>query len=120
MADLSFMYRKIADWQAARAGLRALQEAEHPPFTDKFGREWTWVSADLWHHDDTLAMSRGMIDALTSLPPEKLRDNPNYHKLCEICRGQWADKSPVFPRCRLGEQWYDVRTGLTYDSQEGL
>jgi hypothetical protein len=119
MADLRVVHQKIADWQAARAGLRALEEAEHPPFTDKFGRVWTWVSGDLWHHDDTLAMPRDMIDRLTSLPPEKLRANPNYHKLCEICRSQWADQSPASPRCRVGDQWYDVRTGEYYDNQEG-
>jgi hypothetical protein len=117
MADLRVVHQKIADWQAARAELRALEEAEHPAFTDRFGREWTWVSKDLWHHDDTLALTRDMIDRLTSLPPEKLRANPNYHKLCEVCRSQWADKSPVSPRCRVGTQFYDVRDGLYYEEQ---
>jgi hypothetical protein len=114
MADLSFMHELLADWHVARAELRALEEAEHPAFTDRFGREWTWVSGDLWHHDDTLALPRDMIEALTSLPPEKLRANPNYHRLCEICRSQWADRSPVSPRILLGGQFYDVRDGQYY------
>jgi hypothetical protein len=111
---LRVVHQKIADWQAARAGLRALEEAEHPAFTDRFGRVWTWVSGDLWHHDDTLALSRDMIDRLTSLPPETLRANPNYHKLCEVCRSQWAERSPVSPRILLGDQFYDVRDGQYY------
>ena len=105
---------KIADWQAARAELRVLEEAEHPAVPDRFGRVWTWTCHDCYHHDDTLALTRDMIDALASLPPERLRSNPNYHKLCEICRSQWADKSPVCPRVLLGDQWYDVRDGQYY------
>lgn len=96
----------------------AVEEAEDPAFADRFGREWTWVSGDLWHHDDTLALPRDMIDALTSLPPERLRANPNYWKLCETCRSRWADRSPVSPRCRVGDRWYDVRDGQYYASQE--
>lgn len=109
--------RMLADWQAARAELRAMEEEEHPPFTDKFGRQWTWVSKELWHHDDTLALTRDMIDRLAGLPPETLRGNPNYHKLCEICRSRWSDQSPVSPRCRLGDQWYDVRDGQYYATE---
>jgi hypothetical protein len=108
----------LDDWCALRAELRGIEEAENPPFTDRFGREWTWRKGDLWHHDDTLALPRFMVDAVPSLPPEKLRANPNYHKLCEICRSQWADKSPVSPRCRLGDQWFDVRDGQYYPEQE--
>jgi hypothetical protein len=107
----------LAEWQEARAGLRAIEEAEHPAFRDRFGREWTWVSGDLWHHDDTLALTRDMIDRVTGLPPERLRDNPNYHKLCEICRSGWRDPSPVSPRCLVGDRWYDVRDGQYYAEQ---
>jgi hypothetical protein len=110
----------VADWQAARAELRAIEEAEHPAFRDKFGREWTWVSKDLWHHDDTLAMPRDMIGALTRLPSEKLRDNPNYHRLCGTCRSGWSDTSPVSPRVLLGDSgWFDVRDGQFYAQREG-
>lgn len=110
----------LAEWQALRRELRAIEEAEHPAFTDKFGRVWTWVSKELWHHDDTLAMSRDMIDRLTGLPPETLRDNPNYWQLCDICRSQWADQSPVSPRCQLSDgSWYDVRDGQYYAGREG-
>lgn len=111
----------LAEWQALRAELRAIEEAEHPPFTDRFGRTWTWFGrGDTWHHDDTLAMPRDMVERLASLPPEKLRDNPNYWKLCEICRSQWADTSPVSPRCWLsGQGWYDVRDRGYYAEREG-
>lgn len=117
MADegLAVIREKLAAWQAARAELRALEEAGHPPFRDRFGRLWTWVSGDLWHHDDTLAYPRSMIDDLTGLPPEKLRSNPNYWKLCGICRSGWTDTSPVSPRILLGDRWYDVRDGQWYE-----
>jgi hypothetical protein len=108
----------IEEWRALRAELRAVEEAEHPPFHDKFGRLWAWKSGDLWTHDSTLALTRGMIDDFRRLPPEKLRNNPNYWQLCDICRSQWSDKSPVSPRCRLSEGWYDVRDGKTYPTQE--
>lgn len=110
----------LADWQALRAELRAIEEAEHPAFADKFGRVWTWRKGDLWHHDDTLALPRDMIDALTRLPSERLRGNPNYWKLCEICRSQWRDASPVSPRVQLGTSgWYDVRDGQYYAERDG-
>jgi hypothetical protein len=119
-AALRVVNGMLADWYAVRAELRAIEEAEHPAFRDKFGREWTWVSGDLWHHDDTLALTRDMIGALTRLPPEKLRGNPNYHRLCETCRSQWHDRSPVSPRILLsGQGWYDVRDGQFYDSEGG-
>jgi len=66
----------VAEWQALRAELRAIEEAEHPAVTDKFGRVWTWTCHDCYHHDNTLALTRDMIDALAGLPPEKLRGNP--------------------------------------------
>lgn len=111
----------LAEWQGLRAELRAIEEAEHPAFRDRWGRVWRWKSGDVWTHDDTLAYPRDMIDgayALRGLPPETLRDNPNYHRLCGICRSQWADTSPVSPRCRLGSGWYDVRDGKTYPEQD--
>jgi hypothetical protein len=111
----------LAEWHALRAELRAIEETEHPAFTDRFGRVWTWVSGDLWHHDDTLALPRDMIDKLTQLPPETLRDNPNYWRLCETCRSQWADTSAVSARILLsGSGWYDVRDGQFYAHQWGL
>jgi hypothetical protein len=110
----------LAEWQALRAELRAIEEAEHPAFTDRFGRLWTWKSKELWHHDDTLAMSRDMVDALTGLPPERLRGNPNYWQLCDICRSRWRDTSPVSPRILLsGSGYYDVRDGKYYAEREG-
>jgi hypothetical protein len=110
----------LAEWQALRAELRVIEEAEHPPFTDRFGRVWTWFGReDTWHHDDTLAMSRDMVERLTGLPHEKLRDNPNYHKLCDICRSRWTDTSPVSPRVRMKDgQWFDVRDGRFYGERD--
>jgi hypothetical protein len=110
----------LAEWQALRAELRAIDEAEHPAFADRFGRLWTWKGGDLWTHDGTLAFPRDMIDALTKLPREALRDNPNYWKLCATCRSHWRDTSPVSPRVQLGTSgWYDVRDGQYYAEQEG-
>ena len=109
----------LAEWQALRAELRAIEEAEHPAFTDRFGRTWTWMSGDCWRHDDTLAMPRDMVERLRGLPRERLRSNPNYWKLCEICRSQWSDTSPVSPRCSLNGGWYDVRDGQLYAEREG-
>ena len=109
----------LAEWQALRAELRAIEEAEHPAFTDQFGRVWTWWKGDLWHHDDTLAMPRDMVEALGGLPPERLRDNPNYWRLCEICRSRWSDTSPISSRIRLSSgQWYDVRDGQYYAERD--
>jgi hypothetical protein len=117
---LRVVREKLGEWYAVRAELRAIEEAEHPVFRDQWGREWTWVSGDLWHHDSTLAYPRDMVDALRGLPPETLRKNPNYHKLCGTCRSQWADTSPVSPRILLkGQGWFDVRDGLYYTTQEG-
>ena len=110
----------LADWYTVRAELRAIEAAEHPAFADQFGRVWTWKGGDLWAHDDTLAFPRDMIDALTRLPSERLRDNPNYWQLCEICRSQWRDASPVSPRVQLGTSgWYDVRDGQCYAERDG-
>lgn len=111
----------LAEWQALRAELRAIEEAEHPAFRDRWGRVWTWKSGDVWTHDDTLAYPRDMIDgayALCGLPPESLRGNPNYWRLCAICRSQWRDTSPVCPRVLLAGGWYDVRDGRTYPQQD--
>ena len=120
-AGLLAVREKLADWYAVRAELRAAEEAEHPPFRDRFGREWTWFGrGDTWHHDDTLAMPRDMAEALASLPPERLRDNPNYWKLCATCRSRWSDPSPVSPRVLLrGQGWYDVRDRKYYAEREG-
>jgi len=108
----------LDEWQALRAELRAIEVAEHPALTDKFGRVWTWTCHDCYHHDNTLALTRDMIGRLASLPPERLRGNPNYWQLCEICRSQWADRSPVFPRVRLNAGWYDVRDGQVYAERD--
>jgi hypothetical protein len=119
-AGLLVVRTMVSDWCAVRAELRAIEEAEHPAFTDRFGREWTWTCHDCYHHDDTLAYPRDMIERLAGLPPERLRANPNYWKLCAICRSQWADKTPVSPRVLLGDQgWYDVRDGQFYADETG-
>lgn len=85
------MQRLIADWQAARAALAAYERAEHPDLTDRYGRVWTWRGrGDLYVHDDTLAFPRDSITgAGLGLPSPRLADNPNYSKLCDICRSEW-------------------------------
>ena len=86
--------RLVRDWKAARALLREIEEHEHPAITDQFGRVWTWRGGDLYAHDDTLAVPRDFIDK-AGLPPESLRDNPNYARLCDICRSQWPPAPEV-------------------------
>ena len=105
----------IEKWNALRVAIRELDEAAHPTLYDRFGRAWKWKSVDLWTHDHTLAYPFDMIDDL-GLPPEKLRSNPNYWQLCDICRSQWIDNRPVSPRIQLDSgRWYDVRDGGYYD-----
>lgn len=82
--------RLLQDWTNARAGLRALEEAEHPPMTDHYGRVWTWSAGDTYIHDGLMAWTREMIlrqDA--GLPSPELAGNPNYAGLCAICRSNW-------------------------------
>lgn len=78
----------VDEWQEARADLRVLLEADHPPITDRFGRVWVWRDGDLYAHDDTLAFPRTFIDdPRLGLPrPGLAADNPNYAGLCSICR----------------------------------
>jgi hypothetical protein len=118
-AGLLAVRAMLAEWQDLRAELHAIEAAEHPAVTDKFGRVWAWWKGDLYHHDDTLALTPDMIERLTGLPPERLRGNPNYWRLCELCRSRWADTAPVSPRSLITGGWYDVRDGLTYAAQEG-
>lgn len=80
--------RLIADWQAARAELAAIERAEHPDITDHHGRVWTWKPGrgDVYVHDG-MAFPK---DFLTEpghigLPTQKVLDNPNYGHLCAIC-----------------------------------
>lgn len=79
----------VAEWNAARALLRAYEELEHPNLTDHHGRVWVWVSGDLYKHDDTLCWPRVFIeDTALGLPSEYAIRNPNYSKLCDICLGR--------------------------------
>lgn len=78
----------IDEWQALRAELAALERAEHPDITDRFGRVWVWKSGDLYSHDRTLARPRDHIDQI-GLPSARLADNPNYAGLCARCRSEW-------------------------------
>lgn len=80
------MAEKISEWLALRAEIRALNQAEHPDLTDRFGRVWTWVEGDLYTHCG-MTWPRQVLDWDTfTLPSGTVRSNPNYH-LCEICRG---------------------------------
>jgi hypothetical protein len=80
--------RALVDrWLAARAALRALDEAGHPDLTDGYGRTWTWLDHDLYRHDQ-MAWPREEIESgRFGLPGPKVRANPNYD-LCPICRGE--------------------------------
>jgi hypothetical protein len=81
--------RLVAEWQQARAELRAIEEAEHPPVTDRFGRVWTWKDRDLYVHDQ-MAWTPQMIER-GGLPSAVLAGNPNYD-LCAICTQNWGRK----------------------------
>lgn len=82
----------LAEWTRARAALRELERTEHPDITDPHGRVWTWVDGDLYEHDETLAFPADRIPG-AGLPSPALADNPNYHRLCSICRSQWPTTS---------------------------
>lgn len=74
-------------WQQARRDVREWERAEHPDITDRFGRVWVWKDGDLYTHDDTLAFPRAFLDDRIGLPrPGLADDNPNYSRLCDICR----------------------------------
>lgn len=66
------------------------REAEHPPIVDRYGREWAWWDKDVYIHDGTLAFTRDAIqDPRLGLPSPECAANPNYSKLCAICRQDW-------------------------------
>lgn len=85
----AYVGRKLAEWIALRDGIAAIEKAEHPDFTDKYGRVWTWEHDDVYSHDETLAFPFDMIGDL-GLPRPECADNPNYAKLCVICRAEWS------------------------------
>jgi hypothetical protein len=78
--------------RGAVADVIAELDREHPPIVDRFGREWIWRGGDLYTHDDTLTFPRSFITSTEhpiGLPGAGLAGNPNYSKLCEICRSEW-------------------------------
>lgn len=81
----------MSQWATARADLAALERADHPDLIDHHGRVWTWKGrGDLYSHDDTLCWpAHWVTDGTAVLPDKKLMDNPNYAKLCGICRSEW-------------------------------
>lgn len=80
----------VKEWQETRSALREFEQSEHPDIMDRHGRTWIWRDKDLYVHDETLAMTRDMIESPTlGLPSAVLADNPNYEKLCSICRRGW-------------------------------
>jgi hypothetical protein len=84
------MTEKIARWLDLRQQIAELDRASHPDITDRYGRVWVWSSGDLYVHDETIAISRDWI-ASWGLPARGLADrNPNYAKLCGICRHEAA------------------------------
>lgn len=82
--------RVMDEWVALRQVMAEQDAADHPDILDRFDRVWSWVSGDLYRHDDTLAHTRMMIDHPdVGLPSPLLADNPNYAGLCDICRSEW-------------------------------
>jgi hypothetical protein len=78
----------IDSWLSVRAELAAIERAEHPDITDRFGRAWEWWKGDLYRHDGTIAIPQRWIPEW-GLPSAKLAGNPNYAGLCETCRQDW-------------------------------
>lgn len=97
---MELMERLIGEWQAARAELAAIERAEHPDITDRYGRTWVWRDGDLYSHDATLAFPRDFLDRV-GLPSPRLADNPNYSRLCARCRSEWP--GPVQLELDLGQ-----------------
>jgi hypothetical protein len=79
----------LGEWRAARHAFAEMERAEHPDIIDQHGRVWTWRGGDLYAHDDTLAFPKALIDGGLGLPSAALADNPNYSRLCAICRSAW-------------------------------
>jgi hypothetical protein len=81
---------KLAEWQALRRELAATERREHPDIIDRYGRIWEWRGGELYTHDGTLAFP---VDFVTHpglrLPKVECADNPNYWRLCSICRQEW-------------------------------
>lgn len=75
----------LAEWQAARTALRAIEEAEHPDVTDALGRVWTWVNGDLYRHDSMAWPLSHVLNPAVRWPRADVLDNPNY-ALCQACR----------------------------------
>ena len=94
MSGVSVVNELLATWQATREELRAIEAAEHPDITDRFGRVWVWKSRDLYRHCSTAAPA-AMIDGF-GLPTQAALDNPNY-VLCDICL---AGRERNVPACK--------------------
>ena len=85
MSARDVMVDLLAQWDEARQTLSAIEEAEHPDLTDKFGRAWAWKDKDLYTHDGmawpvSFVQSQGI-----GLPTEHALNNPNY-QWCSICK----------------------------------
>ena len=77
---------KVAEWSALRDELALLERSEHPDITDRHGRVWVWAGrGDLYVHDETVAIPKAWISTW-GWPSSVTDKNPNYRKLCDICR----------------------------------
>lgn len=61
----------------------------HPDIADRFGRVWVWHHNDTYLHDGISCPEKFIRDKNMQLPNRKLRGNPNYAGLCEICTSEW-------------------------------
>jgi hypothetical protein len=85
---------KIDEWQALRLALAEMERREHPDIADVHGRVWTWRGGNgdeaLYSHDATLAFPRSFVtNPRLGLPKVGCEDNPNYARLCSLCRADW-------------------------------
>jgi hypothetical protein len=79
--------KMVEEWRSIREEIRRLEELQHSPITDKYGRVWVWKDMDLYTHCG-MAWPKSALDNPDhyGLPTKGALDNPNY-QFCEICKG---------------------------------
>jgi hypothetical protein len=81
--------RLVAEWQAVREEIKAIDRTSHPDIIDRHGRAWVWRWDDSYGsqyaHCGSL-VSADRIDGVPELAGAGTLDNPNYD-LCAVCLG---------------------------------
>ena len=68
----------------------SLPNTAHPNKADRFGRVWVGHHGDTYIHDGAISCPENLVMSPSmQLPNRKLRGNPNYAGLCEICKSEW-------------------------------